>query len=344
MKITRQDAVINIARMRKNSWNVCFALALGDDDILDLTMANCPDFVQMADDIIAYIDSDRDRLLYEYMMQLTDSKPIWDYLRSTHEYHDHDQKLESIATSLDRLWDFANELYRSCGKGKLIPYFCNEKAVALLQRAVDAGILNEDFMPAENTQVFQLKLIAIAFNQIIGCGRRDQWCHFVELWGRDVNRRIVPLTKGTEIYKIIHLYPEADFSEIISPKNKKSTLTTDLTTKQATKLWHLLVRNRYVDKKTSLDDFLSILGLSYAPYTPVNWTSKGMNSLVYFIMALLRPLNNDLHRKAVDCFTYNGQSLNYGTLKSKCSYVMRFRDKMDFIDMIDGIIDRARNE
>lgn len=344
MKITRQDAVINIARMRKNSWNVCFALALGDDDILDLTMANCPDFVQMADDIIAYIDSDRDRLLYEYMMQLTDSKPIWDYLRFTHEYHDHDQKLESIAASLDRLWDFANELYRSCGKGKLIPYFCNEKAVALLQRAVDAGILNEDFMPAENTQVFQLKLIAIAFNQIIGCGRRDQWCHFVELWGRDVNRRIVPLTKGTEIYKIIHLYPEADFSEIIAPKKKKASLKTDLTEKQAAKLWRLLVRNHYIDKQSSLDDFLSIMGLSYAPFTPVNWTSKGMNSLVYFLMTLFRPLNIDLHRKAVDCFTYNGQSLNYGTLKSKGSYVMKYRDKMDFADMIDGIIDRARNE
>ena len=344
MKITRQDAVINIARMRKNSWNVCFALALGDDDILDLTMAKCPDFVQMADDIIAYIDSDRDRLLYEYMMQLTDTKPIWDFLHSSHDYKEHDHTLQSIAASLDRLWVFANELYRSCGKGKLIPYFCNDKAVALLQRAVDARILDEDFMPAEGTKNFQLKLIAIAFNQITGCSHRDQWCHFEELWGRPVSRREVPLTKGSEIYKIIHLYPEADFSEIISPKNKKSTLTTDLTTKQATKLWHLLVRNRYVDKKTSLDDFLSILGLSYAPYTPVNWTSKGMNSLVYFIMALFRPLNNDLHRKAVDCFTYNGQSLNYGTLKSKGSYVMRFRDKMDFIDMIDGIIDRARNE
>ena len=344
MKITRQDAVINIARMRKNSWNVCFALALGDDDILDLTMANCPDFVQMADDIIAYIDSDRDRLLYEYMMQLTDSKPIWDYLRSTHEYHDHDQKLESIAASLDRLWDFANELYRSCGKGKLIPYFCNEKAVALLQRAVDAGILNEDFMPAENTQVFQLKLIAIAFNQIIGCGRRDQWCHFVELWGRDVNRRIVPLTKGAEIYKIIRLYPEADFTEIMAPKNNHSKLNTDLTTEQATKLWRLLIRNRYLDKKTTLDDFLSIMDLSYVPYTPVNWTSRGMNSLAYFLMTLFRPLNSDLHKKAVDCFTFNGSSLNYSTLKSKGSYVMKYRDKMDFADMIDGIIDRARNE
>ena len=344
MGITRQDTAINTARMRKDSWNVCFALAVGNDDILDVALADRRDYAQMAAEIMSYIDTDKDRLLYEPLMQLTDSKPIWDYLLSDHDYREHDAELEVLAESLDKLREYGNGLYRGCGRGKLTPFFSNQKAEALLQRAVDAGLLNEDFMPAEGTHAFQLKLIAIAFNKILGYGVRDKWCHFEELWGCELNRRQIPFSKGKAIYEIVQLYPETDLMSLIMPKKTQSRLKTDLTRDQAKMLFLLLKRFGYLEKSASEEDFLSIMGLLDFPYSPVNWVSKGKNSLVYLVMVLFKPLNSDIHKKVCDCFTYNGKSLNYGTLKTQGSYVMKHRDKFDFVDTIDGIIAKVRDE
>ena len=39
MEITRQKAVINTALLRKHSWNVCYAIMVGNDDLLNLALA-----------------------------------------------------------------------------------------------------------------------------------------------------------------------------------------------------------------------------------------------------------------------------------------------------------------
>ena len=343
MEITRQKTVINTALLRKHSWHVCYAIMVGGDDLLTLALADCLDYDELAAEIISYVDTDKDRLLFEPLMQLTDSKTIREYLDSDNGCRDHDDTLRSLADTLDNLRDYGNKLYRGVS-GKLTPFFCNEKAEKLLQRAVDAGLLKEDFMPAKGTERFQLKLIALAFNAIMGYGVRDKWCHFQELWGCDFHRCIIPLTKGKAIYELVQLYPEANLWNLVMPKTSQSKLKTDLSDKQATKLFKLLRQVGYIEKHTRVENFLSILGLSDYPYSPVNWTSDGKNSLVYLVMTLFRPLNPDIHKKVCDCFTYNGHPLNYGTLKTQGSYVMKHKDKFDFVVTIDGIIALARKE
>ena len=343
MEITRQKTVINTAILRKHSWNVCYAIMVGNDDLLNLALVDCLDYDLLAAEIKSYVETDKDRLLYEPLMQLTDSKTIREYLDSDHVNRGGDDILRNLADTLDRLRDYGNKLYRGVS-GQLTPFFCNERAEVLLRRAVDAGLLKDDFMPAEGTERFQLKLIAIAFNAIMGYGGRDKWCHFQELWRCDFHRCIIPLTKKEAINGIAKLYPEADLYRLVKPKIEQSKLKTDLTERQATKLFLLLRRMGYIEKHTRVENFLSILDLSDYPYSPINWTSDGKNSLVYFVMKLFRSLNPDIHKKVRDCFTYNGLTLNYGTLKTQGSYVMKHKDKFDFVVTIDGIIALARKE
>ena len=198
MEITRQKTVINTALLRKHSWNVCYAIMVGNENLLNLALVDCLDYDELADEIISYVDTDKDRLLYEPLMQLTDSKTIREYLDSDHEHQQYDDILRKLADTLDKLREYGNKLYRGIS-GQLTPFFCNEESEALLQRAVDAGLLTEDFMPAKGTERFQLKLIATAFNAIMGYGVRDKWCHFQELWGCECHRSIIPLTKGKAI-------------------------------------------------------------------------------------------------------------------------------------------------
>ena len=343
MEITRQKAVINTALLRKHSWNVCYAIMVGNDDLLNLALADGLDYDELAAEIISYVDTDKDRLLFEPLMQLTDSKTIREYIESDQVCRQYDNVLRNLADTLDKLREFGNKLYRGIS-GQLTPFFCNDKAETLLQRSVDAGLLTEDFMPAKGTERFQLKLIATAFNAIMGYGVRDKWCHFQELWGCDFHRSIIPLTKGKAIYEIAQLYQEANLWSLVIPKTKQSKLKTDLSEKQATKLFQLLRRMGYIEKHTRVENFLSILDLSDYPYSPINWTSEGKNSLVYLAMVLFKPLNPDIHKKVCDCFTYNGHPLNYSTLNTQGSYVMKRRDKFDFVVVIDGIIALAKNE
>ena len=343
MEITRQKTVLNTALLRKHSWNVCHAIMVGSSDLLDLAVADSLDYDLLAAEIMSYVDTDKDRLLFEPLMQLTDSKTIREYLDSDHEHRSYDGALMSLAETLDKLREYGNNLYRGLS-GQLTPFFCNEKAEALLQRAVDAGLLTEDFMPAKGTERFQLKLIATAFNAIMGYGVRDKWCHFQELWRSDFHRCIIPLTKGKAIYEIAQLYPEANLWTLIMPKTRQSKLKTDLSEKQATKLFLQLRRLGFIEKHTRVENFLSILDLSDYPYSPINWTSDGKNSLVYLVMTLFRPLNPNIHKKVCDCFTYNGHPLNYGTLKAQGSYVMRHKEKFDFVVVLDEIIALAKNE
>ena len=165
MEITRQKTVINTALLRKHSWNVCYAIMVGNDDLLNLALADCLDYDLLAAEIISYVDTDKDRLLFEPLMQLTDSKTIREYVESGHECRQYDDILSNLAETLDKLREYGNKLYRGIS-GQLTPFFCNEKSEALLQRSVDAGLLTEDFMPAKGTERFQLKLIATAFNAI----------------------------------------------------------------------------------------------------------------------------------------------------------------------------------
>ena len=204
--------------------------------------------------------------------------------------------------------------------------------------------LTLDYQPAPGVERYQLKVIATAINAIMKFSFRDKWCHFVEQWGEDINRCMIPLTKGAAINQIVRLYPEVPLWEKIIPENEGKALRNDFSEDQAKKLFTGLMRKGYLGHHTSFESFLSILGIGQAPFTPINWIDRGYNSLIYFAKEAFGALNPDILLRLCDCFTCNGKQINHSSLKSRSSYVFRNKDQWEFVPVIDGIIAKARKK
>lgn len=343
--MTRAEAAISIAVINRDSKILSMGCKLGDSHIIHGVFRENTDYVELADGIMDYVRSDRDRALFEQLMHLVDTVPIRVYLE-TNKYSSLHEPIQELADVVDRLITFGFQMYEkgSDGYEYLIPFFANEKAEELLKRAVNAGFLTADYKPVPSIPRFQLKLIAICLIEILGLRHRDKWNHFEELWGTNISRVGIPLTKGRAISKVAMLYPEVNLWDKITPKNNKMVLKTDLTEEQARKLFRGLVHYGFLGPRTAPESFLAIMGLSDFPFHPINWIGNGMNSLLYFVKEVFGETNSDIHRKTCDCFTVNGQTLKYLTLKSRSSYVYRNKSKYDFILILNKIIASARKK
>lgn len=343
--MTRAEAAINIALINRDSKILSMGCKLDDSSLIHSVFRDSPDYVALADGIMNYIRSDRDSALYRQLMFLVDTVPMRVYLENNPRSSLY-APIREVADVVDRLITFGYQMYET-GSDEfqhLIPFFANEKAEELLKRAANAGLLTAGYKPQPSTQRFQLKLIAICMIEILGLQHGEKWNHFEELWGTSISRVGIPLTKGLAITNIAMLYPEVNLWDIITPKNNKMVLNTDLTEEQARKLFRGLVHYGFLGPRTAPESFLAIMGLSNFPFHPVNWIGKGMNSLLYFVKEVFGECNSDIHRKTCDCFTVNGQTLKYQTLKSRSSYVYRNKSKYDFILILNKIIASARKK
>ena len=137
---------------------------------------------------------------------------------------EHRQEIEEpFVWALDNYVKHMRALLSLCDKQSIDergPYrdltapLANEQVATLLQRAVDAGILDCHYQPVPGTKALQLKVIAFAVSSI--CGFPRAYMHFEKLWKRDHGSRIGTCRAPkchTEYYEAVKaLYPEVDFS------------------------------------------------------------------------------------------------------------------------------------
>ena len=209
MGITRQDAAFGIAVINRSSKLLAAAVKLGKDSLIRDAIDEEINYRMLAHSIMEYIKEDQDPVLFEELMHLADTKPIWEYL-SRRRTGTLPAKVKDVAEVTDELIAYGNEAFH---KGtdefaNLVPFFANPQAKELFDRAVNAGLLKKDYQPAPGVERYQLKVIAIAINAIMKFSFRDKWCHFVEQWGEEINRCMVPLTKGAAINQIVRLYKQ----------------------------------------------------------------------------------------------------------------------------------------
>ena len=345
MGITRQDAAFGIAVINRTSKLLAAAVRLNKDALIRDALDEEIDYKMLASSIIAYVKEDPDPVLYEQLMMLADTESMRDYL-STHHTGVLATKVREIADVTEKLEAFGNDLFRQ-GQGEyanLVPFFANAQAKELFDRAVNAGILNKEYQPAPGVSRFQLKLIAVAIQTIMNFSYRDKWCHFTEQWGEDLNRSMVPLTKGVAINQIVRLYPEVPLWEKIIPENDGKTFSTGFSEAQAKGLFTGLMRKGYLGHHTSLDSFLSIMGMGQGAFTQINWIDRGYNSLIYFVKEAFCEQNPDYLLRICQCFTCNGKPITHSSLKTRSSYVYRNKDKWEFVPVIDDIIAKARKK
>lgn len=142
---------------------------------------------------------------------------------------------EFLGTYQDLIKAIKDEKDKGKGSYYLLPdEIANNKAVELLNRSVDAGLLNDQYQPTASTTKAQMKLIAYAVSTL--CEIKNIWKPFCELWHYEGLRSVVlPVTKTDNLIFVTQLYSEIDFNEIYH--RKKASFKTKRSKKNLSRIF-----------------------------------------------------------------------------------------------------------
>ena len=342
----RYEAAMAIARINMISKKTAQAVKLCCIQDIEDAMECDESFNAIADSVIRYMKTDRDPILYNQVLcyvNMDESRKFADSLV--------DEELKAqivdLSDAIDRMRELAKQQKEESRlHPKLIDELADKETETLLMRAVNSGVLDENFMPAKGTKIYQLKLIAMAVNTIKGTKVRNRWCHFEDQWNigeQRLSKAAVPITRGRDIYRIAKLYPEVDFNQEIDTRAiPVSILKSPLNEAQALKLCHLLKTKGFLDREVDDSSFLAIQGLAKIPPQPVNWVGQAY-ALAYLMKALYSDLNANIWNLTVKWFTVRNESLNRETFKTKSHILEVHADRYSFIPVIDRLIRKAKD-
>jgi len=341
----RHEAAMAIARINMVSKKVAHGSRLRCISDIEDALEENYDFGFMEDELLEYLKEDQDPILFNQVLSFVDTDLIIKFKNSLVD-EELKERLSRLTDCIENLRAYAKELKKKFRiHPTLVDYLANPETEELLKRAVNAGILTNEYQPAPRTKIYQLKMIAMAIIYIRGIKVRNKWCHFEEQWGvsdKRLSKCEVPISSGREIYKIIKLYPEVDLmSEIDSRAGQEKIFRTPLRKEEAEVLFGLLKDNAFLDPKTDVEDFLSIQGLIRIPPKKINWIESAY-SLAYFAKSLFGDMNASLWNLTVKWFTVNSTHLNHGTFKTKSHVLKEHPERYDFIPIIDNIIKQTK--
>lgn len=200
----------------------------------------------------------------------------------------------------------------------------NERAAALLQRAVDAKLLTNRFQPMRKTSLTELKAIAYAVGTLMHLTPRKKWVFFEQQWssaGKDFRHAYIPSERMDKINNVIRLYPDVDFKPLLEPENRYLYYSCKTTQKSKEYLYFALKNGEYISKTTSFQHFCRIFACN-TRRKPIQWIAMQclLGYLVYH--AFKRP-NDKLWLTTRECFSVNGKKPNAWTLRSQTSKIIR---------------------
>lgn len=197
---------------------------------------------------------------------------------------------------------------QSKGAYSMLPdELANDEAAMLLQRAVEAGFLTEDYQPDIHTSNAQLRFLAFGIGTALHL--RHKWEPFERLWDKEKLPGVyIPNSKSVDFEDIINLYPEVDFSEIskkfeINISNECEIIDptisepihfcSTVSVSELKKVYRNLIDYKYLSDKNTLEQWLYFCtGKGEKHERPLLW-NKGLNALALFIDRLLDSSNNN---------------------------------------------------
>ena len=258
-------------------------------------------------------------------------------LESNHITNDEKTLLgELLGTYQDLIKAIKDEKDKGKGSYYLLPdEIANNKAVELLNRSVDAGLLNEQYQPTASTTKAQMKLIAYAVSTL--CEIKNIWKPFCELWHYDgIKSVVLPVTKKDMIKSVTSIYPEVIFDK--SGSDIPSYYNTNINKRKLIRIFIDLQKSGYISEDSDITSWLSINGFSKSNNSIINWV-KDVRSLCYFVYLLYSELNSKhIWEITKRCFTINGNSPNIGTMKSGIQWIKKNNDLSKYEPTLLGII------
>ncbi|MGN1255038.1 MAG: hypothetical protein ACI4T9_10700 [Prevotella sp.] len=218
-------------------------------------------------------------------------------------------------------------------KGKflfLTDGLANEKAVALLQRAVDAKLLTNRYQPMRKTSLSELKTIAFAVGTLMHFSFREKWISFDQQWPcgcGNLRGAYIPREKIEKVNNVIRLYPEVDFKPLLEPDNRYLYYSCKTTPKSRKYLYSALKNGGYISKSTSFQHFCRIFA-SNSRRKPVQWIDRQC-LLGYLAYNAFKKPNDKLWLTTCECFSLNGKKPNACTLRSHTNKIIRAGTVLD---------------
>lgn len=333
--MTRQETVIKIAKITRiiGEWKYRYDL---DGEVEMETLS--PEILYIDEwvkDIYKYIEKDSSPLLSRLIMNIGFTEMLDDYIHKHKAEIDpaYYTVLENYVVNMNLLVALCDK-YRDKRKGQyqnLIEPLANEQVASLLQRAVNAGILDKDYQPMPKTKVIELKTIAYAISSI--CKFKHPYNLFEKLWRREDGYRIstcrIPKFRSLQYDIAKNLYPEVDFSGM-APIKKIEVFYTEQSEDDKLTLFKSLLKYGYISSNTTFNDFNGIFSKEQFS-SPVEWV-KDQRQLAYFLFHAFEKFNGKkLWIKGECCFRINGKVPHVASLSTGYSCIKRSKwtDRFD---------------
>lgn len=334
--MTRQEIAIKIAKITRIIGEWKYRLDLDDEVEIETLSPDLLHIDEWAREIGLYIKQNPSPILVRQITNIGFTDLLETYVQ------EHKQEIEEpFVWALNNYVKHMRALLSFCDEQSieergpyrdLIAPLANEQVAALLQRAVDAGILDCHYQPVPGTKVLQLKVIAFAVSSI--CGFPRAYMHFEKLWKRDHGSRIGTCRAPkchTEYYEAVKaLYPEVNFSTFEPEHTKAATFYAPQREDDKRDMYQTLIRYGYIAPETTWETFSGIFDTGRFR-RPVEWL-KGQRQLAYFVHSAFHRFNKrELWIKGEYCFRINGNVPHRASFVTGYSWLKRvgWIDKYD---------------
>ena len=219
----RSKVVINIAKITQINRTLNYLLECSKDEEIDYPTHLHPELNHIDDwafEIQAYWRECKDPIIAEQIANIGSSGNFYKLLLCA-------RMADDIRGAISRYVNVMGELRaeikqhqeQSKGAYSMLPdELANDEAAMLLQRAVEAGYLKEDYQPGTHTSNAQLRFLAFGIGTALHL--KHKWEPFERLWNKEKLPGVyIPSSKIVDFEDIIKLYNEVDFSGISADQN-----------------------------------------------------------------------------------------------------------------------------
>ena len=216
--MTRQEAVIKIVKITRIIGELKYQLDADDEVEFEALDPEWKHIAEWTQEVCRYMELDASPQVARLIANIGFTDMVEKYVQSCRKeigakeakiLDDYVKHMRTLSSLCDTRSEEQREKY-----GDLIEPLANERVAALLQRAVDAGILDRHYQPVPQTSPLQLKVIAYAVSSL--CKLHSPYVLFEKQWHRENGKRFntcrIPKHNTVCYEETRALYPEVDFA------------------------------------------------------------------------------------------------------------------------------------
>lgn len=182
--MTRQEAVIKIVKITRIIGELKYQLDADDEVEFEALDPEWKHIAEWTQEVCRYMELDASPQVARLIANIGFTDMVEKYVQSCRKeigakeakiLDDYVKHMRTLSSLCDTRSEEQREKY-----GDLIEPLANERVAALLQRAVDAGILDRHYQPVPQTSPLQLKVIAYAVSSL--CKLHSPYVLFEKQW------------------------------------------------------------------------------------------------------------------------------------------------------------------